>query len=60
LIARAHLRLREHAGHALRSLGIEPRHFGMLTALAGAEPCSQQRLAARLGVSGPAIVQTIR
>jgi DNA-binding MarR family transcriptional regulator len=59
LIARAHYRLRERGGQALRSLGIEPRHFGVLTALAAAEPCSQQRLADRIGVSGPAIVQTI-
>jgi DNA-binding MarR family transcriptional regulator len=59
LIARAHVALRDRAAHALRALGIEPRHFGTLTALAGAEPCSQQRLAARLGVSGPAIVQTV-
>jgi DNA-binding MarR family transcriptional regulator len=59
LIARSHVALRERAARALRSLGIEPRHFGTLTALAGAEPCSQQRLAARLGVSGPAIVQTV-
>jgi DNA-binding MarR family transcriptional regulator len=59
LIARAHYRLREQGAQALRSLGIEPRHFGALTALAAAEPCSQQRLAERMGVSGPAIVQTI-
>jgi DNA-binding MarR family transcriptional regulator len=59
LIAHAHYRLRERGGLALRSLGIEPRHFGALTALAAAEPCSQQRLADRIGVSGPAIVHTI-
>ncbi|MGI8336099.1 MarR family winged helix-turn-helix transcriptional regulator [Actinomadura scrupuli] len=59
LIARSHVALRQRAAHALRALGIEPRHFGTLTALAAAEPCSQQRLAARLGVSGPAIVQTV-
>ena len=59
LIAQAYHRLRERSGQALRSLGIEPRHFGTLTALAAAEPCSQQRLADRMGVSGPAIVQTI-
>lgn len=59
LIARAHHRLRERGGQALRSLSIEPRHFGTLTALAAAEPCSQQRLADRMAVSGPAIVHTI-
>ncbi|MCW2914305.1 MAG: hypothetical protein JWN52_2373 [Actinomycetia bacterium] len=59
LIARAHHRLRERGDQALRNLRIEPRHFGALTTLAAAEPCSQQRLAGRMGVSGPAIVQTI-
>jgi DNA-binding MarR family transcriptional regulator len=59
LIARAHHRLRERGGQALRSLGIEPRHFGVLTTLAAAQPCSQQQLAGRMGVSGPAVVQTI-
>jgi DNA-binding MarR family transcriptional regulator len=59
LIAHAHYRLRDRGGQALRSLGIEPRHFGALTALAAAEPCSQQRLANRMGVSGPAVVPTL-
>jgi DNA-binding MarR family transcriptional regulator len=59
LIARAHHRLRERGGHALRTLGIEPRHFGVLAAIAAAGHCSQQQVADRMGVSGPAIVQTV-
>jgi DNA-binding MarR family transcriptional regulator len=59
LIAHAHRRLRERGGHALHALGIEPRHFGVLAMIAAAEPCSQQQLATRMGVSGPAIVHTI-
>ncbi|REF00955.1 MarR family winged helix-turn-helix transcriptional regulator [Thermomonospora umbrina] len=59
LITRARHELRRQIDQGLRGLRMEPRHFGLLTALAGAEPCSQQRLAGCMGVSGPAIVQTL-
>jgi DNA-binding MarR family transcriptional regulator len=39
---------------ALQPLGLSPRDFGVLAALATAQPCSQQRLAAIMGVSAPA------
>jgi DNA-binding MarR family transcriptional regulator len=58
-IPRAHLRLRAQTAAPLAELGLAPQHFGMLTTLARIQPCSQQRLAAALGVSGPAIVQTM-
>jgi DNA-binding MarR family transcriptional regulator len=56
LIARAYLRIRAEVAEPLIELGIAPQHFGMLTALAAIEPCSQQRLANELGVSGPTVV----
>jgi len=59
LIVRVHHRLRERADEGLRELHIEPRHFGTLRVLAANEPCSQARLAICMGVTGPAVVQTI-
>lgn len=59
LIVRAHHRLRERADERLRGLGIEPRHFGLLSTIAAREPCSQQRVAGCMGVTGPAVVQSI-
>jgi DNA-binding MarR family transcriptional regulator len=59
LISHAHRRLRAESESALRDLGIAPRHFGLLTILATIEPCSQQCVAGALGISGPAVVQTM-
>jgi DNA-binding MarR family transcriptional regulator len=59
LVAINHIRLRERGRLGMRSLGMEPRYFGMLTTLAAIEPCSQQRLAAELHITGPAIVGII-
>jgi DNA-binding MarR family transcriptional regulator len=56
LIARAHLMMFRRATEALQPLGLSPRDFGMLSALAAAQPCSQQRMAVILGVSAPAIL----
>jgi DNA-binding MarR family transcriptional regulator len=56
LIANTHVRERERASEALRGLDLELRQFGALSVLAGIQPCSQQRLAADMGVTGPAIV----
>src|SRR6478735_1650094 len=44
LIARAHRMMFHRATTALAPLGLSPRDFGILSALAMAQPCSQQRL----------------
>lgn len=56
LLARAYHRMRVATERALHHVGIAPQQFGVLATLAAIEPSSQQRLAATLGVSGPAIV----
>jgi DNA-binding MarR family transcriptional regulator len=56
LIARAHFAMFRKATDALRPLGISPRDFGLLAALAANQPCSQQRLAEVMGMSAPAIL----
>lgn len=56
LIARAHRLMFHRATAALQPLGLSPRDFGVLAALAAAQPCSQQRLAAIMGVSAPAVL----
>jgi DNA-binding MarR family transcriptional regulator len=56
LIARAHRLMFHRATEALAPLGLSPRDFGVLSALAMAQPCSQQRLAAIMGVSAPAVL----
>jgi DNA-binding MarR family transcriptional regulator len=58
LLARAHHRFRERADAVLEPLGVQIRHFGALTALAGGVP-SQRELADRLRVSGPVVVEMI-
>jgi DNA-binding MarR family transcriptional regulator len=59
LIAAAHLRARERFEAALEPLGIEARHFGALATIVEEAPCSQQHVARRLGVTGPAVVQVV-
>jgi DNA-binding MarR family transcriptional regulator len=56
LIARAHRMMFHRATDALEPLGLSPRDFGVLSALAMAQPCSQQRLAAIMGVSAPGVL----
>jgi DNA-binding MarR family transcriptional regulator len=56
LLAVNHVRLLNQAREALAPLDLEPRQFGAMSVLAGVEPCSQQRLAAEMRVTGPAIV----
>jgi DNA-binding MarR family transcriptional regulator len=58
-IPRAHLRVRAQTAGPLAELGLAPQQVGMLSTLAAIQPCSQQRLATALGVSGPAVVQTM-
>lgn len=59
LVPRAHLRVRAMAAGPLGELGVAPQHAGILTALAGIEPCSQQRLASELGISGAALIGSL-
>jgi DNA-binding MarR family transcriptional regulator len=54
LIAHAHRQLRTLAEQRLEPLGLQPRDFGVLAVLESDAPCSQNHLAARLGVSPPA------
>jgi DNA-binding MarR family transcriptional regulator len=59
LLARVAWRLRGLRERALRAWHIEPRCVGVLVGLDGVQPCTQERLAARLGVAGPTIVQVV-
>jgi DNA-binding MarR family transcriptional regulator len=52
-------RLRRHRELAMRAIGLEPRCVGMLVALDSAQPCTQERLAERMGVTGPTIVPAV-
>lgn len=56
LIARAHRALFRRAIDALEPLGLTPRDLGILSALGASQPCSQQQLAATLGISPPAVL----
>lgn len=56
LVPRAHLRVRALAAGPLGELEVAPQHVGILAALAEIEPCSQQRLANELGISGAALI----
>ncbi len=56
LVARAHRMMSRQAAEAFAPHGLSPRDFGMLSALSVAQPCSQQRLAAIVGVSAPAVL----
>jgi DNA-binding MarR family transcriptional regulator len=56
LVTRAHVRVRSLAAGPSAELNIAAQQSGLLATLAQIEPCSQQRLATTLGVTGPAIV----
>lgn len=59
LVNRAHHWLRGRAVDALAPLSVDPRHFGVLAILDVRQPCSQQQLAAELGISPPAALELI-
>ncbi|RKN06884.1 MarR family winged helix-turn-helix transcriptional regulator [Streptomyces radicis] len=59
LLARVAWRLGGRREAGLRAHGIEPRCVAMLVALDVAQPCTQERLAAALGVAGPSIVAAV-
>lgn len=56
LIAQGHRLLRAKALERLTPVGLDPRDFGILSALDALQPCSQNQLAARMGISPPAAV----
>lgn len=56
LIAHAHRLLRELAESRLRPLGLAPRSFGLLSTIGREQPCSQNRVAASLGISAPGVL----
>ena len=56
LIAHAHRLLRSWAEAGFAPLDLHPRDFGVLAALGRQEPCSQNQLAASLGVTPPAVL----
>lgn len=58
LITRAHHLVRRRIEDALTDVGLQARHFGALTVLADG-PCSQLRLARRLGISEQAVLQIV-
>jgi DNA-binding MarR family transcriptional regulator len=55
LVEHAHRTLRQRAMSAFESLGIDPRDFGILAVVAAEQPCSQVLVAARIGVTPPAV-----
>jgi DNA-binding MarR family transcriptional regulator len=59
LITRIHNRMHRAFLTALEPLGIEPRDFGTLVALAATGPVSQAELARHMGVSGASMVQIV-
>lgn len=56
---RASRRLRGERESAMRRLGLKPRCVRMLVPLDSVQPCTQERLAARLGVTSPTIIAAI-
>jgi DNA-binding MarR family transcriptional regulator len=59
LIPHAHRRMRELAEGMLGPLGLHPRDFGALSALSETHPCSQNALAARMGITPPAALSLV-
>ena len=59
LIVRVHFRMHRDFMPALEPLRIEPRHFGVLTALRATGPVPQAELARSMGVSGASVVQMV-
>jgi DNA-binding MarR family transcriptional regulator len=59
LIVHAHRMLRERAEHALAEIQLHPRDFGLLATLSREEPCSQNHLASRLGVTPPVVLMFV-
>lgn len=59
LITVAYRELLDRATARLSKVGIEPRHFGVLSVIDRDGPCTQQHVATVLGVSAPAVLPLI-
>lgn len=59
LVTRIHARMHREFMVALAPVGLEPRHYGCLTALSTTGPVSQAELARHVGVSGASMVQIV-
>jgi DNA-binding MarR family transcriptional regulator len=59
LLGRAARRLRAQREQAMRELGLEPRCVRMLVPLDSAQPCTQEQLASRMGVTSPTIMPSV-
>jgi DNA-binding MarR family transcriptional regulator len=59
LVTRLHLSMRGDFSEALASIGLEPPHVGVLTALRATGPVSQSELAGIFAVSGAHMVQLV-
>lgn len=59
MLGRAARLLRVQREQAMREAGLEPRCVRMLVPLDSMQPCTQERLATRLGVTSPTIVQSV-
>lgn len=59
LLGRAARRLRAQREQAMRELGLEPRCVRMLVPLDSAQPCTQEQLASRMGVTSPTIIPSV-
>jgi DNA-binding MarR family transcriptional regulator len=59
LLTAAHGRVRERVNAGLGALGITTALYGTLATIEARGPISQQAIADQLGLSGPAIVQTV-
>jgi DNA-binding MarR family transcriptional regulator len=59
LLGRAARRLRAQREQAMRELSLEPRCVRMLVPLDSAQPCTQEQLATRMGVTSPTIMPSV-
>ena len=59
LLTAAHTRVRERVNEGFDALGLTTALYGVLTTLDARGPISQQQIAHQLGLTGPAIFQTV-
>jgi DNA-binding MarR family transcriptional regulator len=59
LLGQAARRLRAQREQAMRELSLEPRCVRMLVPLDSVQPCTQEQLASRMGVTSPTIMPSV-